>query len=207
MFDSLRNRLVAILSILMVSQASVSFSQSREWVAKYTAGCKNYLYISGESNINQFSFSYNDATYPGQYIITAGDTQNITISIPIRDFQPSNPMMYGDFLVLMKESEFPIINVSFSKQQLQSTKWDLPGSCPDIRITIAGITRTYKIQCSIVKCSDNLYLCGDKTIKLSDFQLKPPEKMLGLVKVNNEINVNFGFIITFTDINPLSAIL
>ena len=115
--------------------------------------------------------------------------------------------MYSDFLNLMKASEYPKINVSFSKRQLQNAKQDLPGSCPDIKITIAGITRTYKVQCAMVKCSGNLFLSGEKTIRLSDFQLKPPEKLMGLVKVNNEINVNFGFIITFTDNNPISATL
>ena len=29
------------------------------------------------------------------------------ISIPIKDFEASNPMMYNDFLVLMKESGYP----------------------------------------------------------------------------------------------------
>jgi hypothetical protein len=192
---------------MMASNISISFSQPHELVSMSATNCENYLYITGESNVNQFSFSYNKVNYLGKYSGIAQDTGNIKISIPIKDFVPSNPMMYSDFLVLMKESEYPIINISFSKRQLQSSGWDLPGSCPDIRITIAGITRTYKIQCSLADCFNSLYISGEKTIKLSDFQIKPPEKLMGLVKVNNEINVNFGFIITFTDTNPISATL
>jgi polyisoprenoid-binding protein YceI len=113
--------------------------------------------------------------------------------------------MYEDFLILMNASEYPRIKVSFSKQQLKkSLQHTTNVNCPDVRITIAGITRIYKIQCSMVKCADDLYLRGEEMIRLSDFKLKPPAKLLGLVKVNNEINVNFGFIITFTDNNQLS---
>ena len=131
----------------------------------------------------------------------------LEISIPIKDFEASNPMMYNDFLELMKEENHPRIKISFSRKQLESALRDLSEPCPDISITIAGITKTYNVQCVIVKCSDNLYLKGKENIKLSDFKLKPPSRLLGMVKVNNEIDVNFGFIITFTDNNSFSATL
>jgi hypothetical protein len=204
MFGSTQHKWLGILSLLMACQSFAVLSQPHEWVTK-SSKCENYLYISGESNVNQFSFRYSKANLPGKYNGSLQDTGIIEISIPIRDLEPSNPMMYGDFLVLMKASEYPMIKVAFSKQQLQSARWDLPETCPYTRITIAGITKAYKIQCSVVNCSENLYLSGEKIIKLSDFQIKPPEKLLGLVKVNNEISVNFGFIITFTDSNPISA--
>ena len=129
------------------------------------------------------------------------------MNIPIKDFEASNPMMYKDFLELMKEEDYPWIKISFSKKQLERALSDLSEPCPDISITIAGITKTYNVQCLVVKCADNFYLKGKENIKLSDFRLKPPAKLLGLVKVDNEIDVNFGFIITFTDNNSFSATL
>jgi hypothetical protein len=196
---------VGMLLYIALNPGTFSFSQTREWMA--TTNCENFIYISGESNVNQFSFRYKKAYLQSRYNSSSRDSENIEISIPIKDFEASNPMMYSDFLALMKESDYPRIKVAFSKRQLQCSKDNLSATCPDIRITIAGITRIYKIQCAVFKCSDNLYLSGEETIKLSDFQLKPPVKMLGLVKVNNEIDVNFGFIITFTDDNQLSATL
>jgi hypothetical protein len=180
------------------------FSQARE-MASFTANCENYVYISGESTISPFSFRYNTADISGKKNLELRDSGILEISIPIRDFEPSNPMMYGDFLTLMKESEYPRIVVSFSRRQLQKLGQEHNSSCPEIRITIAGITRVYQIECSMVKCSDQLYLSGEKRIRLSDFRLRPPEKLLGLVKVHNEINVNFGFIITFANSNTISA--
>lgn len=205
MFGSPRYMFIGFLSFIMTGLSITSWSQTRNPIAESLSACENYVYISGESNVNQFSFRYNKAKISGKYNSSSSDTGSIEISIPIKDFRPSNPMMYGDFLILMKESEHPRIIVSFSKRNLQSKNADLQGNCPDIRITIAGITKTYKIKCAINKCANNLYLSGEETIKLSDFQLKSPEKMMGLVKVNNEITVNFGFIINFEASNQISA--
>jgi hypothetical protein len=203
-FKSGRNRILGILLVILLNQGNYTQGQTRN-ISDLSSDCENYLYINGESNVNQFSFKYDRTRFSDRNSSMSIDSDNIEITIPIKDFVASNPMMYGDFLVLMKEAEYPVIRVSFSKQELSGVKRSSSEACPDIRINIAGITKTYEIQCSVVRCSDYLYLSGEKNLKLSDFHLKPPQKLLGFVKVNNEIKVNFGFIITFTDGHSLSA--
>jgi hypothetical protein len=172
-------------------------------ISEGAAICNNYLYIRGESNINEFSFYYKSIPQNSSGDENSGDT--LVISIPIRDFEASNPLMYKDFLELMKEDKYPRIYISFSRKQLEDAIINKPEPCPQIRITIAGITRTYLVDCMVEKCSGQYYLKGNEIIRLSDFNLKPPGKLLGLVKVNNEIDVNFGFIITFTENSKSSA--
>jgi hypothetical protein len=167
--------------------------------------CDNYLHIRGESNINQFSFFFNSVPRSIPNDDSSGDT--MVISIPIKEFEAGNTMMYKDFLDLMKENEYPWISVSFSRKQLGSALREKSEPCPEVRITIAGISKTYVIDCMVEKCSGNYYLKGNEIIKLSDFKLKPPARLLGLVKVKNEIDVTFGFIITFTENSKLSATL
>jgi hypothetical protein len=170
--------------------------------------CNNFVYITGKSNINQFSFSYNTSGLgKGNSVKTGLNSDNIEINIPVHEFEASNPLMYNDFLSMLRASDFPIIKICFSKQQLINQANDSVLSDPDIAITIAGISKTYTIDCSVANCSDNIFISGIKTIKLTDFHLKPPVKLNGLVKVQDEINVNFGFIITFTSTNylPITA--
>ncbi len=167
--------------------------------------CLNFIHITGESNVNQFSFNFNQAEILSRSLRSTADTGDIVIQIPIREFRASNQMMYSDFLEMMKESEYPIIEIGFKRKQLNRVNSGNYSSCPDIRITIAGVTRTYKIDCSILPCSDNMFIQGEKRLKLTDFHIKPPVKLKGLVKVSNNIDVNFGFIINFADENPLST--
>jgi hypothetical protein len=171
------------------------------------SGCYNYVYISGKSNVNEFSFYYNPSPMEGQDFDKArAGSNDFIISIPIREFEPSNPLMFQDFLSLMKESDHPHILISFMKNQFAFPKDGSYNTCPDVLITIAGITRRYKIDCSIAVCSSRYFISGIQTIKLTDFQLTPPSKLHGLVKVSDDILVNFGFILTFTEYNPISAL-
>jgi hypothetical protein len=165
-------------------------------------GCRNYLQINGESNVNQFSLTYQASE--DRINQNGNGRETIEISIPIKEFRTSNPMMYQDFLELMQEDKHPRIRVTFSRDQLDYWLNQDRSTCPEISITIAGITRKYRIDCSIAQCSDNIVLKGEEVILLSDFRLKPPEKLMGLVKVNNEISVDFGFIVTFTEPNELT---
>lgn len=168
----------------------------------HVSECANYLYISGASNVNQFDFRYRTALKAQEHNILP-DHEDFHIFIPVKEFKPSNPLMYGDFLALMKESDYPQIKVTFSKLQFKPGL--MPETFSDIKITIAGITRIYKVRCSVNTCSDKLFLSGKETIRMSDFNLKPPQKLMGFIKVNNEIEVNFGFMLTFTDSNNISA--
>jgi hypothetical protein len=172
----------------------------------FKKSCNNFLYIRGTSNVNEFSFNYIEEQQFNNVGATSQGSQ-VELSIPIKQFHASNPMMYKDFLELMKESEHPNIKIAFSKSQLTMAVQRISEDCPEISITIAGITRVYKVQCNIARCGEQYYLSGEQSIKLSDFQLKPPQKLMGMVKVNNKIDVDFGFIITFTNNNQISAIL
>lgn len=194
MLISAKYRFSILILVLLFSSRVVNSQPLAENTAP---GCESYLFISGESNVNEFTFTYNgeDAENTDK---TNHNNRSVEISIPIRDFEASNPMMYSDFLELMKESRYPRIKVSFSMEHLEKTLKGQDGSCPEVNITIAGVTRTYSIECSVDQCSGNILLKGRQVVKLSDFKLKPPAKLLGLIKVSNEINVNFGFIITFT---------
>lgn len=62
------------------------------------------------------------------------------------------------------------------------------------RISIAGVTQHYSIPCQIISYDNSgLIVKGDLKMKLTDFNITPPEKVLGAVKVNNEVFINFAF--------------
>jgi hypothetical protein len=163
--------------------------------------CSDYVFISGNTNVNQFNFAYNSN---GLSSVNT-DYGSYEIEIPVKDFVPSNLFMYNDFLSLLKADEYPFINISIPQNQLDFSSMDFQDIKPDVRITIAGIARTYKLNCSIKKCSSGMLIIGDEELKLSDFNLKRVEKLGGLIKLEDEINVSFGFIVNFTALNLTSS--
>jgi len=57
-----------------------------------------------------------------------------------------------------------------------------------MEIKIAGVARNYE---TILYCEQQGNICVDGTIplKLTDFGLEPPRKVLGMIKVHDEIQV------------------
>jgi len=165
------------------------------------SNCSDFVLISGTTNVNQFDFLYKRSGLT----FADSDYGQLEIEIPVRDFVPSNPFMYHDFLSLLRADEYPSISISIPQNQMDFISPDNESMKPDVYITIAGITRTFKLNCSLEKCSAGVLIKGSEEIKLSDFNLKKVERLGGLVKLHDEINVSFGFIVNFTAINQVSS--
>jgi hypothetical protein len=168
--------------------------------------CNSFIRIHGGSNISTFSFIYSTSSLSGAWqFIEIKDTGFLSVTVPVRDFEASNPLMYDDFLKLIKAREFPVLKIIIPKEQLDRSFKNERTSCPDIEIMLAGVTRIYNIDCDFYACGNNLFIRGLKMLKLSDFNIQPPVKLNGLVKVKDEIEVNFGLIITFDGENQKIA--
>lgn len=196
--------MMAGVLLIVGSTHSPLFSEGRN--KEKTGGCINYIIINGESNVNRFSFSYTTLSSDfGNAFLYPSLPHGNEIIIPVRDFEPSNPLMYNDFLTNLNEQEYPTITIKFSN--LGQNKGMVPVLNPNyaVMITIAGVTREYDVECVIQNCGTHYILRGSKAVRLTDFNLAPPEKLSGLVKVRDEFKVSFGIILNFTAYNSLTS--
>jgi hypothetical protein len=159
--------------------------------------CSGYIIITGKTNINSFQLSQ-----PAQIIspflltsISGGSSsfdQRPLIEIPVKLFKADNPFIYKDFLLLVNASEYPNIMVRIPKED--ELFEDMDNKIFDIDITISGITRVYSVLCYTERCElGTIFLHGTKKLHLSDFNIVPPQKSFGLIKVKDEVIINFGF--------------
>jgi hypothetical protein len=163
-------------------------------------GCVNFLVINGESNVNKFSFSYMTPLLSrGDKANKGAEDERIDFRIPVHQFKPGNPRMYDDFLTLLKAKEYPYIVISLQRGNSYREVNAGISRNERISVTIAGITRDYNVNCTLVHCNEDLVLNGMQTVRLTDFGLSPPVRLSGIVKVEDEINVRFGFIVNFTN--------
>lgn len=167
--------------------------------------CISYLVIKGESNVNRFSFTFKNPSpdkvgNPRNNLLWNGTE----IFIPVREFEASNPHMYKDFLQQMQESRYPNISIRFTDFSIEEHA-DYSGYLKyNVGITLAGVTREYAIDCELVSCGDNFTIRGSEILKLTDFNIPPPQKLNGLIKVKDEISVSFSIMINFTPENTFA---
>jgi hypothetical protein len=156
--------------------------------------CVDFVSIHGSTNVNEFSFLQllNDRESPIRFHTQEG---YITIQIPAHNFEASNPLMYNDFISLIKADQHPYIAIRFhyNPYELYEKNGQTSAIASEVYITLAGEEKKYKIPGQIHLCYDKaLRIMGGIKINLDDFQLQAPSKFMGMVKVNNEVFVNFG---------------
>jgi hypothetical protein len=201
---SFRNIILAWVLLMTGSTHSPLFSEGRN--KEKGDNCSNFIIISGASNVNHFSFSYTKLSPDfGTALLYPSLPHGNEINIPVREFEPSNPLMYKDFLENLHENEYPTITIRFTDLKQNGVKIPFDNSMHEVMITIAGVTRDYNVDCIIQNCGSHYLLSGSKTVRLTDFRLTPPEKLSGLVKVKDEITVSFGIMLNFTADNSLPA--
>jgi hypothetical protein len=193
-----RTALPVLLTMFLFAFPVYRVNGQAELTALNTS-CNNYIRINGSTNINTFSL---DQFVPEDIICGTGNSRWIRlpdeevylIRVPVRNFHTSNKLVYRDFLALIDVQEHPYISIFMEEAEFQKLLHDKRFSMPRIGITVAGHTRYYNIPCRVSNCLDGkIAVSGHKTLKLTDFKLAPPEKTLGLIKVHDELNINFEF--------------
>jgi len=200
MKQSIRILLMVILLSLSGGVISPLYPEGRE--KEGSTGCSSYLVITGESNVNRFSFTFRRPVPPGGPVQgSISQEKGTELLIPVREFVASNPHMYNDFLRQMQENRYPYISIRFAPSGQEKPGDITQHSKRNVLITLAGVTREYAIDCELISCGENYTIKGAETLKLTDFHIPPPEKLNGLIKVRDEIKVSFSIMINFTSEN------
>ncbi len=161
--------------------------------------CDSFVNVWGSTNVNRFELSLN---YPVKRIfpiknLDLGTKENkfYRISVPVNQFDSDNKLMYNDFLKLIKADRYPYIILEIPYGHLQHVFSGMECTMHKINITIDGITRSYVIPGSASHCREGgIYVTGLKDIRLTDFNITPPAKLMGLIKVKDDVLIDFGFV-------------
>jgi len=159
------------------------------------------LSILGTTNVNTFkcmldSYSLKDTLEytQGKKSVEMKVTKN-KMRIAVNNFNCGNKQITKDFLQTLKSKEYPQIEISF----LSFTNGSLTDkSTVDgiVDITLAGTTKRYTVSYfARVPSNGVLLLTGKKAVDFSDFNLKPPSKLMGMVQVQESLEVEFNLML------------
>jgi hypothetical protein len=149
---------------------------------------KGFIDIIVESNVNKLSFSYPISSEN----INNESRRSANIVVPVKDFKCSNKTAFRDFLELLKANEYPNITIQIPASVISELENKESVTMNNVMIDIAGVSKRYDV---IIKPDNNKsdYLFrGTIKVVLSDFNIEPPVKYFGMVKIKDEVVVNFG---------------
>jgi len=175
--------------ILLLSAWTCSYGQAeRELPDRYLF---DQVMITGSTNMNEFHLDYRESDFSGIPSCVQGKDDTFRFLIPAGRIKAESKMMRTDFLEMIHADKYPDIVITLG----ENIVGDLRGSSilnHRIGLTLNGVTNNYQVK-SVKEegPSGQWLLSGAVKIRLSNFKIDPPKKFLGLVKVNDEVLINF----------------
>lgn len=177
-----------------------SFAQSTQTDEWYEIA-NSEINILGTSNVSDYQCVLYDLDNNSDLKIssTTNDLlislQNAVINLKSNGFVCDNAPMTKDFLKTIKASEHSHIKIEFLSFQLNHpvTEKNIQNNVmATIAVSLAGVRKEYTLKLESLRFSmDSITVEGQKEIKMSDFEIKPPSALFGLVKADEEVTIDF----------------
>ncbi|XOV92971.1 MAG: hypothetical protein ACFHWX_22580 [Bacteroidota bacterium] len=169
------------------------------------------LTIHGKTNVNTFECELNQAFNHEILEVTSEnsdlviDFDGLVLKYSIDKFDCGHEIMNKDFREILNSEEHPyfflkINEIYIREETSEMEKLDVKSF---VTISLAGVEQTKIIQDGVVINHDDQTLTfkGSRSLQMTDFNIKPPTKFLGLVTVEDELIVSFEIQMRTTPIN------
>lgn len=158
--------------------------------------------IKGNTNVAPYQCSLNQPPAFDTldvYSYTKDDLfylENAIIKLPAQSFFCDNKMMTDDFLEALKADVFPHVSLEFTYFKLKQPLAHMPlqKNIPvKFYVTIAGVKKAFYSTYDEIRLADNiLFLSGNISISMGDFNITPPSALFGAIRVSDKIKMQFN---------------
>lgn len=180
--------------LLLILTSTARIEERGKWIIDYNS----QLMIHGKTNVSSFTCFINcyNSTDTLNYELNT-TTKNLIFDknkmvIPVFNFNCGNSMITKDFRQTVNVDKYPYLNIAFLSLD-RNGEDDLASG--KMEITLAGVVKTATIRFNLKPKGDFIQLTGRHAVSFSDFNLQAPERMMGLVKVKEDLLVEFNLLI------------
>lgn len=193
-----------ILAVLFIFLFSSAFLVSdANLVHRFIVLPASKLSIDGKTNVNSFTCAI--AKYYGtDTLVLHEGGKNVrpvfvkgSVGLDASTFDCGMAIMTSDFRKTIKSEVYPAIVIDFiSFERNPSYKQGEENFIGILKISLAGSTKLFEVNCSIETNPNGLiHLKGGRQFTFADFGLTPPTRMMGTIKVQEDLHVKFHLVL------------
>jgi hypothetical protein len=186
--------LMIILAITLLAPAP----ESPPLVHRLIVQSNSALEITGTTNVNNYTCAISRYAGNDTLVLHEGgkDIRPVfvkgEVALDASTFDCGVSLMTADFHKAINARQYPAIIIdfiSFERMPAYTTREQFKGI---IKISLAGVSKVFEVNCGIdVSPSGIINLTGSREFQFSDFNLTPPTRMMGMVRVNQALKVSF----------------
>ena len=157
--------------------------------------------IFGTTNVH--NFKSNVELIKGELVINSSrKVQSLNVEIPVRSIKSGEKGMDNKTYEAFNDKKFPTI----SFQLVDASSLQISGDEINVMVTgnltMAGTSRKISFKTTGKKLKPGVYeFKGSIPLKMTDFKMKPPTAMLGVMKVGDAITLKFDINVEGASLN------
>lgn len=196
-------RLIILFTFTLVATGFRTIGDRSPLSIRYLIEQGSTLSIQGTTNINTFE-CVSRQSFGQQAITVTTDptTRSLTfdraiLNLRVKELNCDNNKIDADLCDALKADQFPNITIELHDARL--AKGSLDDDWSDIIITaslkITNQKRRIELRAKGKMLSDGRFrFMAAKALKMTDYGVDPPTALFGLIKVRDEITINFNLI-------------
>ncbi len=147
--------------------------------------------ISGTSTIHDWEMDAKDLSgfIQLQNVSQVASLQTGKIELKVKSIESDRSLMNKKTYEALKEKDYPLIIA-----QLQQVEFVDKNHKAILKLNIAGVQKTIKQNITVVAKEGFITVSGKMKLKMSDFKIEPPEALMGTIKADDEVAVDFKFV-------------
>lgn len=161
-------------------------------IAQYTLDEKvSFVYLNGTSTLHDWTASAEKMKGSLQAEVVANHIVKMSfakITIPVKSLKSGKEAMDKNMQKALKSDNYPEITYQHKSNTVHNGNITVKGE-----LTIAGVTKTVEAKVTQKEAGKHIKIHGEVKLNMSDFNIKPPEFLLGAFKTGNEISITFHF--------------
>ena len=194
----MRITLSIICALFILNAAFIRKDIQNLSLARWVVEKNSSLNIQGETNINSFQCDVTEYLRADTLVYLKNDAikkfsfTNSSLVVDVRRFDCHNRFITEDFRSALKADENPNLKIVFL------TIDQFPSNCTDqsvkgtVDVQLAHVVRRAEIDYTVKTLPGNrIQMNGSHVFSFSDFGLKAPRKLAGLIRTKDQIKVNF----------------
>jgi hypothetical protein len=185
------------LMLLFAFLILCSSFRTAEKVAVWVVGKESRISIIGSSNVNTFAFDVKQYSGRDTLVALASSKMGLQfrrgiLRLPVTDFKNGNPMLTRDFRKMIKAGSHPDIIMNFRNLAAVPAE-GAPAQriMAEVEIILAGRSKIFQFPLMASRAGNTIRVKGVEKVAFTDFGLQAPDKIMGFITVNNNLDVKF----------------
>ena len=184
-------------ALLGLAPALVAWSGAAYQLSLVTP--KSRLWIEGTSTVRGFTCKATafdvtvDATAPtAAAAILNGEkaVTSVNVTVPAEKLDCGNGTMNEHMLKALKAKSAPTIGFELASYEMSKGAAGMQGRLTGT-LTLGGVEKPITVDAVATEDPAGLRVTGMHEVRMTEFGLKPPSLMMGTMKVNERVKVNF----------------